>query len=289
MIGRVAIVGCGLIGGSLVKALRERKAAGAISAVDREAVLADAGPFLDDAAAPESEHASRLVCEADIVVLAMPVGAIVSQLRHILDLVRADGVVTDTGSVKHAMLARAASHPRAARYLPGHPMAGREIGGFGASSATLFEGTRWYVVPDAAAPGVEERTVDLITAVGATPVVISAEEHDRAMAYVSHTPQLVASALIALAKRAGALGDAGPGFRDTTRIAGGPTAVWRDILWENRAPVARSLRELVEILANAASQLSQTGASADSPSIDPLIALLEEAALARDPKGTTAS
>jgi prephenate dehydrogenase len=249
MLGRVTVVGCGLIGGSLVKALRDRRAANAIGAIDHADVLRLARTYVDVAAVSGSPDAARLVAESDMVVFATPVAGIVREIPWALDAARTGAVVTDTGSLKVPMIDVAARHPKGAQFVGGHPMAGREVGGFAASSAELFEQTRWFVTEtratDAAALA---RVQALARAVGAEPVVIGPEEHDRAMAYVSHVPQLVASALYGVAAAAGALDTAGQGFRDMTRIAGGPPAIWRDIFDGNREGVAKALADLLEPL-----------------------------------------
>jgi prephenate dehydrogenase len=249
MLGRVTVVGCGLIGGSLVKALRDRRAAKAIGAIDHEEVLLLARPYLDVAAPAGSPDATRLVAESDIVVFATPVASITREIPWALDAARPDAIVTDTGSLKMPMIDAAAQHPKGAQFVGGHPMAGREIGGFSASSPTLFEQTRWFITEnEAARAGAIALITELARATGADPVVIGAEAHDRAMAYVSHVPQLVASALYGVAADAGALEAAGQGFRDTTRIAGGPAAIWRDILDGNRAGIAEALADLLDRL-----------------------------------------
>lgn len=249
MLGRVTVVGCGLIGGSIVKALRDRRAASAIGGVDRADVLLHARPYVDLAAPSGSSDARELVAESDIVVFAIPVASIVREIPWALDAARAGAVVTDTGSLKMPMIDAAARHSKGVQFVGGHPMAGREIGGFAASSAALFEQTRWFVTQSAASDGgAIARVTELVRAVGAEPVVIAPEEHDRAMAYVSHVPQLVASALYGAAADAGALETAGQGFRDMTRIAGGPAAIWRDIFEGNRDGVAKALADLLEPL-----------------------------------------
>jgi prephenate dehydrogenase len=263
MLGRVTIIGCGLIGGSLMKRLREKKSATRVSVVDSEAVLAAARPYIDEGATPGSPSKVAMVADSDLVILATPVSCIVRDLEWALDAVGPDAVVTDTGSVKQSIVGLAARHERGSRFVGGHPMAGREVGGFDASSADLFEGARWFIVPPPVALGASAeagatvrfthsdalaRVVELVGAVGAEPIFVESEAHDRAMAYVSHAPQVVASAILGAAARAGALADAGPGFRDVTRIAGGPEAMWRDIFASNRRNIAQVLGELLEPL-----------------------------------------
>jgi prephenate dehydrogenase len=272
LFGRVTVVGCGLIGGSIVKALRERTQA-AIAAVDSEPVLRMARAWLDDGAPAGTVRAQELVAGADIAVLAMPVGAIIANLSWVLESLGTQGVATDTGSVKRSVLSAARSHQRGDRFVGGHPMTGRENSGFEAANSDLFEGARWFLVGD----GQDNRTVrvaqDLVRSVGAVPVSVAAGEHDRTMAYASHAPQLIASALVAVAGRAGVLGNVGPGFRDMTRIAGGSASMWRDIFAANRLEVAAALADIVRPLVEAQGKL----ASGDEADLEFVMSLLDQA------------
>jgi prephenate dehydrogenase len=281
-LGSVTVIGCGLIGGSLVKALHARGGATRISAVDAADVLAQAEPYLSASAEPGSRQASALVESSDLVVLAVPIGAIIGSLGWVLTTVQKGAVVTDTGSVKKPIVAAARSHANGASFVAGHPMAGREVGGFEASSADLFERARWFIVEDAEAAARPDRaSVDrvgaLARAVGADPTIIDAEAHDRAMAYVSHAPQLVASAVYSVAARAGVLGEAGPGFRDVTRISGAPASTWRDIFETNRESLEAALGEILEPLVELR-RLLETG---DEKAIAFAMALLDEAHAAK--------
>jgi prephenate dehydrogenase len=282
-LGDVTVIGCGLIGGSLVKGLRRGGGASAVSAVDKAEVLEIAAPHLDDSAEPGSAKAASLIAKADLVVLAMPIGAIITSLGSVLAGVRQGTVVTDTGSVKKPVVAAARSHARASSFVGGHPMAGREVGGFEASSADLFEGARWFIVEDRAggAPSPDrtnhDRVASLATALGAEPVLIDAETHDRAMAYVSHAPQLIASAVYSAAARAGFIGEAGPGFRDVTRISGAPVSTWRDIFETNRVELASALGEILEPLV----ELRRRLAEGDPAAVRSALALLEEVQAAK--------
>jgi prephenate dehydrogenase len=292
MLGRVTVIGCGLIGGSLVKRLRERHEAVRVSAIDRQEVLHAARAYLDDGATPGAPAAVALVADSDLVVLATPANTIVRDIAWVLEAVGPDAVVTDTGSVKQPIVEAAARHERAGRFVGGHPMAGREIGGFDASSPDLFEGARWFIVaaslegatdrsPDSTVrmtySDAMARVVELVGAVGAEPIFVEADAHDRAMAYVSHLPQLLASALYGVAARAGVLGHAGAGFRDVTRIAGGPRAMWRDIFEANRQKIATALGDVVDPLVRVRDALAQDGDAGISAALD----LLEQAHLAR--------
>jgi prephenate dehydrogenase len=283
MLGQVTVIGCGLIGGSLVKALRARGAAARLCAVDASVVLDGARSYLDDCADTGSSKATNLVATSDLVVLAMPISAIIGNLGWVLGAIQSGAVVTDTGSVKEPIVAAARSNPNAASFVGGHPMAGREVGGFEASTADLFERARWFLVAEAS--GQEQgpnrpafdRVVALVGSVGSEPTTIDAAMHDRAMAYVSHAPQLIASAVYSVAARAGVLGEAGPGFRDVTRISGAPAATWRDIFETNRKELASALAEIIEPLA----ELRRLLEMGDRSGVDLAVGLLEGALSAK--------
>jgi prephenate dehydrogenase len=283
MLGQVTVIGCGLIGGSLVKALRARRAASRLCAVDASAVLDVARTYLDDAAETGSTQATGLVATSDLVILAMPISAIIGNLKWVLASIPNDAVVTDTGSVKEPIVAAARSNPRGPCFVGGHPMAGREVGGFEASTSDLFEKARWFLVEDGAGRkrGPDrsplERAIALAEAVGAEPCTIDAAAHDRAMAYVSHAPQLIASAIYSVASRAGVLGEAGPGFRDVTRISGAPASPWRDIFDTNRRELAVALAEIIEPLV----ELERLLHTDDRSAVDSAVALLERAQRAK--------
>ena len=250
-----------------MKRLRERSAAASIAAIDRRAVLDEARSWLDAAEEPDGAGERHLLAEVDLVILASPIAAIVKTMDRALDNLPPGGVVTDCGSVKRPMIAQAARHARGDRFVAGHPMAGREIGGFAASSPALFEGCRWFLISDGAAAGARERVSDMISVLGAIAVEVKADRHDLAMAYVSHAPQVVASALVEVAAAAGVLGDAGPGFRDTTRIAGGPEQVWRDILASNHANIVRALDEIIGRLTAARDDMARAGGSSSDEAL----------------------
>jgi prephenate dehydrogenase len=163
-------------------------------------------------------------------------------------------------------------------------MTGREVGGFASSAPDLFERANWFIVDGPregqrmADADAVARVGELVAAVGARPVAIDAEAHDRAMAYVSHAPQLIASALYGVAAQAGALDASGPGFRDMTRIAGGPVAVWRDIFAANRRMIAAAIADIVAPLLRAKDEL-EAGAPAN---LLATLALLEAAQAAKN-------
>jgi prephenate dehydrogenase len=161
-------------------------------------------------------------------------------------------VITDVSSVKRPIVA-AARRLRLARFVGGHPMAGRERSGFAASSADLFRGAPWILTPSA--PAARRVVARLARAAGARPVVLPEAAHDRAMAHLSHLPQVVAWALAAAARgdrvTARLLRLAGPGFRDMTRLAASPRALWREVLGQNADEIARARKAFARALRTA--------------------------------------
>jgi prephenate dehydrogenase len=221
---RIAVVGVGLIGGSVALAARARGATvtGFDPAGVREGVV--------DAVAGSAREA---VADAEIVVVAAPVSALPAAVGEALS--GSDAVVTDVGSTKRALV-EAVDHPR---FVGGHPLAGAETAGAAHARADLFAGATWYLTPTARTEGVAyDRLYRFLSELGARPQAIDAETHDTVMAAVSHLPHVLANVLVAQAARAldaegERLPPTGPSFRDATRVAGAPTAIWRDIYLAN--------------------------------------------------------
>jgi prephenate dehydrogenase len=243
---RIAVVGLGLIGGSVARGLTRsghRVVGVDVPAVGRRARRAGAVA----ATASRVEDVAR---DCDAVVLAAPPEANLRLLRRIARSAGPGLVVTDVGSVKQP-ICREAARLGLAGFVGGHPMAGSEAAGFAASSPDLFHGRPWILT------GGSERALRkvrvLVRCLGARPVLLSAREHDRTVAFVSHLPQLVAWAVDSAARRdrvaARRLALAGPGWRDVTRLARSPRGLWRQILASNRGEVVRALGALRRALA----------------------------------------
>jgi prephenate dehydrogenase len=200
----------------------------------------------------ELEAAAR---EADIVVLAAPPATNLRLLRRLV-AARTTAIVTDVGSVK-GPICREARRLGLRRFVGGHPMAGTEASGFGASTATLFRGRPWVLMPSSRAASQGVRA--LVRAVGARPVAMTAWAHDRSVAFLSHAPQIASWAIQAAldgdptARRFRRI--AGPGFHDMTRLARSPRRLWRDILSQNREEVLRALEALERRLRHSARML----------------------------------
>jgi prephenate dehydrogenase len=235
----VAVVGLGLIGGSLARALT--RAGYTVVGVDRPRVLRQARRAR--AVARTAATVERALAEARVVVLAATPAANLRLLRRVARAAPG-ALVTDVGSVKRPIV-RAAASLRLRRFVGGHPLAGNEGSGFAASEADLFRGRAWVLTPAAAAAGDVALVRRLVKAVGARPRTMTPAQHDRAVAFLSHVPQLMAWALRDAARgdrvTARRQGMAGPGFRDMTRLARSPRGLWREILGQNRREVARAL------------------------------------------------
>lgn len=253
---RLAVFGFGLIGASIAAAVRRAAPAVRITAIDVPAALD--GPEvrqLSDERLDSTDRTSiqQAAAAADLCVLAAPVSVIARALPMLLETAR---VVTDCGSTKRSICAGVAALPRASRFVPGHPMAGGPEGGAGLSRAELFQGQTWLVCPENSDADALLQVENLIALVGAKSVHLSVADHDRAVAYTSHAPQLFASALSVLAERAGAVSAAGPAYRATTRSAGGSESMWGDIFTANADEIGRVLRELARELNTVADGLS---------------------------------
>jgi prephenate dehydrogenase len=241
----IAIVGLGLIGGSLARALT--RAGYGVIGVDRESVrrrAVRAGAVAGTAGTVEA--AARM----DVIVLAAPPEANLRLLGRLARVARPGLAITDVGSVKRPIVEEA-RRLGLDGFVGGHPMAGTEGAGFLASSPDLFLRRPWALTParDAAAA---RRVRSLVLAVGARPVEVEPAAHDRAVAFLSHLPQVVAWALAGAAASdevaARWLSLAGPGFHDMTRLARSPRALWREILGQNDREVSRALVAFVREL-----------------------------------------
>jgi prephenate dehydrogenase len=240
---RVAVIGVGLIGGSVALAARERLRA-SVSGYDRSPQALRSGlrcGALDHAC----DSVQQAVAVADAVFVAVPVGDLDGLLTTALRAAPADCVVTDVGSTKRAVVA-AHGDPR---FVGGHPLAGAETAGVEHARADLFEGATWYLTPTRATSGVlYERLHRLLHGLGAQPAAIDAETHDRILATVSHLPHVLANVLVSQAAGTLAAGGErlpaiGPSFRDATRVAGAPSAIWTDIYLSNRDALTAQIDE----------------------------------------------
>jgi prephenate dehydrogenase len=243
---RVAIVGLGLIGGSIALAVRERWSSTLITAVDRPPVLAHAS------SSGAIDRAAQTVAEigpVDLVILAAPVRQNVELLPQVMANLSAGTIVTDVGGTKRDIVRAAAALPSVMAFIGGHPIGGAERGGFGFARPDLFRGKPWIFTPSPSSPASFLDTLsDFVRGLGARPATMDAETHDRVMAYVSHLPQLKASVLMEVVGRTAShdgLRFAGRGLTDSTRLASSPASVWRDICAANADDIGPALDELI--------------------------------------------
>ncbi|MGN8160231.1 prephenate dehydrogenase [Salinisphaera sp. SWV1] len=254
-IDRIAIVGLGLIGGSIARGLRVAGYAGHLSGAVVQQADAARAVELDLVDACHSRIAPA-VADADLIVMATPPGALDPVLREIAAARPPEAIVTDTGSSK-ASVVRAAQRlfaPAArARFVPGHPIAGTENSGIEAGFATLFNARRVILTPDKQTGAAAIATVEAMwAALGARVSHMTVAHHDEVLAATSHVPHVLAYTLVdtlaAMAERTEIFAYAAGGFADFTRIASSDPALWRDIVSANREPVLHTLDAYIERL-----------------------------------------
>jgi prephenate dehydrogenase len=241
----VAIVGLGLIGGSIALAIREHAPATRIVAVDRPAVLAHA---LGSGAIDRGAQRVTGIGTPDLVILAAPVRQNLELLAEAASQMPATTLITDVGGTKRDIVTAARALVAPAAFIGGHPIGGAERGGFAFARPDLFAGRPWILTPDeTSSAGRLASLTGFVTSLGARPTIMAAGEHDRLMAFLSHLPQLAASALMDVAGSAAGtdgLRVSGRGLMDTTRLASSPASIWRDICASNAEP----LREALDLL-----------------------------------------
>jgi prephenate dehydrogenase len=258
----VAIVGLGLMGGSLGKALVHTGASKEVRALGRRA------DFARTAKAHGAAHVAgvdpqEILGDADLVVFATPVRTIEHQIRELHPFMKTGAVVTDMGSVKGPIVEAMEQLPLEIAAVAGHPMCGKEVSGLEVADATLFEGKTWAVVPT---KNTNSRAMNLVTQLvtttGARMVLMSPEDHDESVAGASHLPYLLASTLVSVAEalgrdQPGVWELASSGFRDTSRVAGGDLTMMLDIIASNSTNIVRALGQaqqhmsaLIELIAN---------------------------------------
>jgi len=249
----MAVVGVGLIGGSLALAARKAGLVETVTGVDADPIhreVALATGMVDRAAAELTADLSH----AGLVVLAVPVAEIVALLPEVARHVKDGCLVTDVGSVKGPILAAGDTAFPDGRFVAGHPIAGQERSGPAAARPDLFEGANWIVTPSALTnANTVERVSALWRGVGSTIVTMEADWHDEVFAAVSHLPHLVAYALmdavLGLPLGEERLQFAAGGLRDFTRVAASHPLMWRDIFLMNRDPILRALAAYRGVLA----------------------------------------
>jgi prephenate dehydrogenase len=265
LLSQITIIGTGLVGGSLGLALKRAQCVSRVVGCDRAKVLERALELgAIDRAEPDPLKA---IAGSQVVVLAAPIMANMDLLMRVAPTLEAGVLLTDTGSTKSEILRQAErvfGDKTLARFLPGHPMAGKERGGIDAASADLFRGASWILTPPGGKSAVvspeftrgpHAQWLQCLEAIGARIVVLDAERHDRTCAYTSHLPQMLSTALAAtivdeLQDEAALPSLSGPGLRDMVRLSGSEYQIWRDIALTNTKNLDDALFRMEQKLAH---------------------------------------
>ncbi|MEO8242814.1 MAG: prephenate/arogenate dehydrogenase family protein [bacterium] len=252
---RVALIGLGLIASSMAHAMRAGGLAGEIvghaKSPETRATALEIG-LCDRVCATAGEA----VQDADLVVLAVPVGAMAAIAEEIGPHLMPGATVTDVGSVKQAVIAAVSPHlPENVHFIPGHPMAGTEYSGPRSGFATLFQNRWWLLTPSASTdPAALNKLRRYLKALGARVDTMDAEHHDLVLAVVSHTPHLIAYTMVGVADHLAQVSNSeviqysATGFRDFTRIAASDPTMWRDVFLTNKDAVLDVLGRFTEEL-----------------------------------------
>jgi cyclohexadieny/prephenate dehydrogenase len=252
---KVALIGLGLIAGSMAHAMRRKGLAGTIAGHARTAETREAAQKIG---LVDTVHASaaEAVQDADLVVLAVPVGAMEAVAREIAPHLKPGCTVTDVGSVKQAVIEAVAPHlPEGVHFIPGHPLAGTEHSGPYSGFATLFENRWWLITPlPEADADATARLRALCEGMGANVDEMDAAHHDLVLAVVSHTPHLIAYTMVGVAdhlrrvSQSEVIKYSASGFRDFTRIAASDPTMWRDVFLTNKEATLDILGRFTEEL-----------------------------------------
>jgi len=262
MINRIVIVGTGLIGASVGLALKASGFGGKILGFDASADELSAALSLDAIDEVLVDRDAVLTSKADVFVLCTPVLPILDWMEYLAPALSEQQFVTDVGSTKREIAAKAAklfNRPGRARFLPGHPMAGKESGGAVLAEATLFQGATWLFTPIVEYGPLETEWRELVKLFGAQLRNMNAPRHDEVCAWVSHLPQMMSTALAALLQdtfaedpegMAAVQAIGGRALRETTRLGASPYSMWRDVAMTNTAEIAQTISALEQRLAH---------------------------------------
>ncbi|AOT70487.1 prephenate dehydrogenase [Geosporobacter ferrireducens] len=281
---KITFIGLGLIGGSMAAALKKRGYGGELVGYDASGDASIEGKkwgIIDH----KADTLKDAVADADLVVLCTPIAAYAQILKEISPHLKNEAILTDVGSVKGCVadLVKGHINPNI-QFIGGHPMAGSEKGGLKAASATLFENAYYFLTPgQETVNGTVAKMETFVKSLGAYPVVVGQREHDKITARISHIPHLAAVILTNLLDREGGVNSvafAGGGFRDTTRIASGNPAMWKDIFFYNKEEMLQGIQSLEKMLSEFRELL-------EKKKEDQVLDLLNKAKFIRDgvPKG----
>jgi len=252
---KIAIIGLGLIGGSLARALRERCGISDIIAVNRSSASLEQA-LRDGSISRGFNEITDEVLEADIVFICTPVKNAVKYVKALAGKIKPSCVLTDVGSTKEEITNFVDSMESPPCFIGGHPMAGTEKTGYVCGFSHLFENAYYILTPcKSTTQAAMEKVLEIVKAIGAIPVVLDAAEHDRITGGISHVPHIIAAALVNLVKDMDSPDGkmrmlAAGGFKDITRIASSSPEMWENIVLSNRLQIKEILERYMDLLEN---------------------------------------
>lgn len=252
LFNKILIIGLGLIGGSLAKAIKERNLTGEIIGADNN--KENLKLALKDRVIHRSVKLPQEVTGVDLIILATPLGAIKEILKQITPYLSPSTIITDVASTKEEIVKWAnVNLPANIHFVGGHPMAGSEQNGFKSANPYLFEKAYYLITPTKeTSSAAVDKVMSLVEGIGAVPLKLSPREHDRIVAVISHLPHMVAAALVNTLQgcrdHRRIIPLAAGGFKDTTRIASGVPEMWQEILLSNRKELIQTLDKFMRVL-----------------------------------------
>ncbi|MBN2105346.1 prephenate dehydrogenase [bacterium] len=266
---KIAILGVGLIGGSLGLAIKRKQPGSHIIGISSPGALEGAIAIGAIDEAVRKDHLERGIYDADLVILCNPIQEILQRLPEVAGAVKPGALVTDAGSTKLQIFEKAKFCMDSDSYfIGGHPMAGSEARGIQAADALLFENAVYVLTPlDNTPEDIQKKMISLVECIGAKAIFISPDLHDRIAAAVSHVPQILAVTLMNLISKPDKsslhLKLAAGGFRDMTRIASSPYDIWEDIITTNQQVILETLDEFIRDLQQVKLKMKTLDLSAD--------------------------
>ena len=253
-LSKVAIIGIGLIGASIALAARHHKSESRIALYDRDEAVRKTAQDLNigDEICADS---AACVADADLVILAVPVGAMKAVMNEIKDHLKQGAIITDTGSTKRSVIRDIGPLiPNTCHLVAGHPLAGTEFSGPEAGFPSLFDGRYWLIIPGEAPHEKVSQLEQFLSALGAMTEQMGADYHDRILALTSHLPHLIAYTIVGTATdleqdlKNDVIRFSASGFRDFTRIAASDPVMWRDVFINNDEAILEMLQRFNEDL-----------------------------------------
>ena len=253
-LSKVAIIGIGLIGASIALAARHHKSESRIALYDRDEAVRKTAQDLNigDEICADS---AACVADADLVILAVPVGAMKAVMNEIKNHLKQGAIITDTGSTKRSVIRDIGPLiPNTCHLVAGHPLAGTEFSGPEAGFPSLFDGRYWLIIPGEAPKEKVSQLEQFLSALGAMTEQMGADYHDRILALTSHLPHLIAYTIVGTATdleqdlKNDVIRFSASGFRDFTRIAASDPVMWRDVFINNDEAILEMLQRFNEDL-----------------------------------------